>query len=318
MTTGGSPRESRGTPEQPPSARAQSSLSEDLRHEVAEARTRLEEASLRAEAHRLLGDEDGVARAMADQERVVEELEDRLGRVVSAAVLQRDAEQVLADVTAAAPRPEPTSAPRLDDAPAEVVGPSTPRRRAPVLSGAASLVALVGVAAAAVFGVVRGIDRVEVAEVAAGAPTTEADAPAGPDDAAAASPLVPLPPSITPRPTGGASPTTSAAATPTADPDDAPSPSAAASPDADETPTPDDAPDFEDVVQQLVDAVAGLGGDRDPDPDDTELPSEDVDATLPDAADVVESLDPRPDQDPPSPADDTGGDDGFVPDGPAQ
>jgi hypothetical protein len=154
-----------GRDERPPSARARAELSAGLASDVADARLRLEEAVLRAEGHRLLGDEQGLRVALADQDRIVQGLRERLGRTTSAAVLQRDAEEVVAaaasDVAGLADVPDDVRVVMLDDAPV-----TTTPRHAPLLSGVASLVALVAIAGAIVLGTGQGPSSPGLLEVA--------------------------------------------------------------------------------------------------------------------------------------------------------
>lgn len=306
----------RQPPEGPPSAQARSSLSEDLRREVAEARLRFEEAGMRAEAHRLLGDPEGAAEVVREQERILADVQARLGRVVSSAVVQRDAEQVFADVAATATAEDASWLEPVPAAPDD-------RPRSPALAGVASVVAVLGVAAAALFGVVRGFPPVEIAEVAADAPTdqTAVDRPSPTADAPQAGPAAPLP--GPPAPTA-ADPTAEAGSTP-----DGAMPTRGTTPTDDPTeetsPVPVPDPELDAVVQELVDAVAGLGGSDD-DATDPETPSEDVDASVGELDTLVDELDDGPgadDADGVAPdadgdlAPDTDGD-GFVPGAAAQ
>lgn len=270
--------------EGPPSAWARAALSGDLRRELLDARVRLQEASMRAEAHRLLGDEQSAAEALGDQQAILAEVEGRLARVVSAAVVQRDAEEVLAAASTTLTAP-------LDH---EV----TPAPRVPALSAMVpALVALVLVAGA-LIGFGRGPDTVQINEVTAGGPNAGgSDAPDLP--APAFGPLaLPTAPSIpgTPRATGpSAAPT---AEDPTFSEPDGPTSAA----DRGAAGTPGDAEtegepqSFDTVVDALMDAVAGLDGDDEGDDTDdgdgTEEPTdeesdEDVgDVPVPDDVDV--------------------------------
>lgn len=252
----------------PPSARARDDLRADLRREVADARLRLEEAGLRAETHRLLGDDRAAAEVVAEQQQVVADLERRLGRVVSAAVLQRDAEEVLAGVTTGpeVESPEPAAP---DHVP--------PRRRVPALSGVASAVAVLAVAALAVVGVTDAPSRIEALGAADPArtepsatastdrpsqrPLTSAADPTGREDTDATEP-------------GPAATGTVDGATPTTDP--VPSPT----PETDPTETPTD-PSLDQLVAGLTDALRQLG-------DDVATPADEV--TDHDDTDAEESL----------------------------
>lgn len=258
--------------EGPPSAQARADLAGELRREVADVRLRLEEASLRAEAHRLLGDDEGAAAAVGEQEIALADVEDRLARVVSAAVVQRDAEQVLADAARQAP---PVVEPVAPAASADVP------RRVPVLSGVATVVAVLVVAVAAVLGLTDA-NRVQITDAATGA--TEPPAPAGPADppAGQARPALPADDAAAPGSPGGTfGPGGAIAADPNADAATDAAPTGADRPTDDPTgPAPTPETDFDEVVGQLVDAVAGLGDDDPPATDDS--PSPDVDATVPD------------------------------------
>lgn len=254
--------------EGPPSAQARADLAGDLRREVADARLRLEEATLRAEAHRLLGDDEAAAAAVGEQEAALADVEDRLARVVSAAVVQRDAEQVLAGAARQAPPVvEPVAAPPAD-AP----------RRVPVLSGVASMVAALGVAAAAVLGL-NSATQVQVTDAASGA--TEPPAPSAPvdrptDQDPGPTAHAPTDAAAPATPEGSTTPGRVIAADPTTDAGGASEADRATEDPTDPAPTPET--EFDEVVGQLVDAVAGLAEE---DPPGSE-PSPDVDATVPD------------------------------------
>lgn len=309
MPSGGAPWGPRDAAEGPPSERSRASLSDDLRREVADARVRFEEAGLRAETHRLLGDDAAAAAVLAEQEQILADLQDRLGRVVSAAVVQRDAEQVLAEVSAAEPL--------LGDAP-DAPAPRAPaphhaseRRRPPALAGVASMVAILGVATAGVLGLARGLDGVQIAEVSADV-TSEDTAPGAPPQAPPATSTGPVAPGPEDR-TGDDVP---AATTPSATADTAVT--GPAPPPEDDagapSPGPTPAPDLGTVVEDLIDAVDGLEDPPlDPAEDDTD-PPEEVDASAPDVEETVDDLV----LDDVDQADDTLGADGFVPDGAAQ
>lgn len=302
MPVGGSQPGHRDAPaEGPPSVRAQAALSDDLRREIADARARFEEAGLRAEAHRLLGDEAGASAVLREQVQILADVQDRLGRAVSAAVIQRDAEQVLADVTrrdhtvrAAIAAPD---APRPEDQ----TGPS-------MLAGVTSLVAVLGIAAAAVLGLTRGLDEVAIDGVSADAVTevaTEgaaapAPAPTRPVPAATThGPDVVIGPALTPG--APVTPTTPVGAPGTTPPDQGT---------VDEgSPSPTPGPGLGTVVQDLIDAVAGLGSPEAP----SEAPSE-ADVSVPDVDEDGDGVTPD-ETDSPSP---TTSDDGFVPAPPAQ
>lgn len=288
MTAAGPPTGPRTRPDGPPSEAARASLVAGLRREVADARTRFEEATLRAEAHRLLGDEAGAAEVVREQEQILEEVQGRLARVVSASVVERDAEQVLADVTGTMPLPvvTPDARPVLD--------PHAHVERRPALAGVASVVAVLAVATAAMLGLTRSLDQVEVTEVAADATPTATSEDAPTDLAAEA----PRPPVTTSRPGGAAS-----------DPASVPvGPAPVASADATSAtttgttedgtgdtpePSPEPSPELDAVVEELVDAVAGLEepapedeptddeSDEDDEAAEDVTPDEEVDASIP-------------------------------------
>lgn len=83
-------------------------LHDVLRDELDEVRVRLEEAALRADAHLLTGNPEGATEALADQRRLLADLEERLDGVVTDALVEREAESVIAD---AAARLEPARVP---------------------------------------------------------------------------------------------------------------------------------------------------------------------------------------------------------------
>lgn len=309
----------------PPSARSRACLADGVRREVADARARLEEATLRAETHRLLGNDGAAADAAREQQAILADVEARLGRVVSSAVVQRDAEQVLADATRS---PHVARSPRDVPAPA----PAELRPRTPMLAGMASLLAVVALSAAAVLGLTGRLDTIEVVGAASSREVHEpTPAPTGPQQA---------PPTRRPAPLDGAPSGDAVADDPTADADDDPTedptdptdeaPSATvAAPDGAHTtaPTAPTSPPGEvaaageveegdagldQVVSGLIDAVDDLDGDRGQGPgagpSGTETPTVDEDVAGPDLQDLVEDVVPDvPDSLP-------GGDpDGFVP-----
>lgn len=294
MTAAGPPPGPRSRPDGPPSETARASLVAGLRREVADARTRFEEATLRAEAHHLLGDEAGAAEVVREQEQILEEVQGRLARVVSASVVERDAEQVLADLGRTTSLPLPTA-----DARPVLADPVHVERR-PALAGVASVVAVLAVATAAVLGLTRSLDQVEVTEVAADA-TPTATTEDAPSDLAAETP----PPVTTARPGGDASDPASVPAgpAPVALPDDDETTGSPAADEATEdapSPTPEPTPELGDAVEQLVDAVAGLDGpapddeatDEDEPTEEDTTPGEDVDASIPGVDELSEHLDP--------------------------
>lgn len=67
-----------------------------MESEIAETRVRLEEAALRSEGHLALGQYDRAAAALAEQQRLVRDLEDRVQGAVAGAVVEREAEWVMA------------------------------------------------------------------------------------------------------------------------------------------------------------------------------------------------------------------------------
>lgn len=316
----GGPTGRRDRFEGPPSEQARAALSDRLRRELADARVRFEEAGLRAETHRLLGQDAAAADVVAEQEQILADMQDRLGRAVSAAVVERDAEQVLADLVATEPSLVPgRAAPVPEPAPREAAAPV----RVPALSGVTSIVAVLGLAAAALLGITGGFGRVEITEAAAdstpmvdlgtedttGAPSPDAVFSPRPGGASSDPATVALPAS----PTGAPDATEAPLAGPSTE-DDSPSPT--------ESPTP--APELDTVVQELIDAVAGLdpaGPDPDPSSDPSEDPGdvpEDVGASVPGLEELSDALDG--DTTGGGTDDGTGGDDdgGFVPRAPAQ
>lgn len=308
MPPAGGPTGPRQISDGPPSEQARAALAERLRREVADARLRFEEAGLRAETHRLLGQHDAAAEVLREQEHLLADLQDRLGRAVSAAVVERDAEQVLADLVATE-RLGPLE-PLDATVPAHDPDPTPPvRARTPVLTGVTSLVAVLGLAAAAILGLTRGLDQVEVTEAAADSTPedrTTADQPlAGPTPLAsfsdrpggrASGPATVAPPSAAPStdPTPVEGPTTE---------DDTAGPSP--------TPAP---PELATVVEELIDAVEGLG---EPEgawgSDQDEVPSE-LDSSIPGVDELVDETSRVDDGDPAATSTDAAApSDGFVP-----
>ncbi len=298
----------------PPSARSRDSLADGLRREVAEARVRFEEAGLRAETHRLLGNDDAALDATREQQDILADVEARLGRVVSAAVVQRDAEQVLADAT---------------DLPADVPAPAPDphevRPRTPMLAGVASLLAVVAVSAAAVLGVTQGLDSVEIVGAASDRETPEpaSSSPTSGDgadeDPTSPAPLAGAQPGATTEPntSDGATPAAPSEAVAVEDPTrtappNPPTGQAAVDESGDS--------ELDQAVNELLDAVGDLEQrpDEDPDPSesDSETPSLDADISGEDLEDVVEEVVPdAPDgpQDGGTEGPQDSGTDGFVP-----
>lgn len=292
----------------PPSARSRDALADGLRREVADARVRFEEAGLRAEAHRLLGNDDAALDATREQQDILADVEARLGRVVSAAVVQRDAEQVLADVT---------------DLPVDVPAPASDphelRPRTPMLAGVASVLAVVAVSAAAVLGVTQGLDQVEIVGAASDREPTE-QASSSPD-VERTDDEVPAPPT----PLAGAQPGPAAEDGPSDDDATSAEPAgtiAAADPGTPSNPPAQAAVDdsgegdseLDQAVTELLDAVGGLDQrpDEDPAPDpsesDSETPTVDADISGEDLEGVIEDVVPDASDEPQD-----GGTDGFVP-----
>lgn len=252
---------STGGPDGPPSWRARESLAARLRGDLADARLRLHETVLRAEAYALLGDDQALADVGREQQVLLADIEERFGRTVADAVVERDAEEVVAAAYPALDGEvvDPVATPAGDDAP-------HPRPR-PVLSGVASAVALFGLAAAAVLGVQQGPGTIEVVDAADPGP----DAP--PAEAGVQLPapdpgwwtVVPVDPT-TGRTEGAGDEVAEAAAT------DAPETTAAepAAPatttepddDADDGEEAPDSPDLDSVVSDLNEAVERLDGSQ--------------------------------------------------------
>lgn len=303
------PDESRlGTAEhRPPSARSRDALADGLRREVANARLRFEEAGLRAETHRLLGNHEAAVDATREQEEILADVEARLGRVVSSAVVQRDAEQVLADATVHA-----------GDLPVHAQDPREIRPRAPMLAGVASVLAVVAVSTAAVLGLTGGLDRVEVVGAAGDLEAQEQTSSPSPDD----TPTRPAPPPAQAPRAAVTEARTTADSSVDAEPTDgvaAPGTdqTAPSAPPTGETTVADESDedsDLDQAVTELLDAVGGLEQEPDeaeePDPSesDSETPSVDADMSGEDLGELVDEVAP----------DATGGTqdgtgDGFVP-----
>lgn len=238
-----------GRDHRPPSARARAELSAGVASDLADARLRLQEAVLRAEGHRLLGDDRGLQSALADQGHILQDLRDRLGRTASVAVLQRDAEEVVAAAAAGIGS--------LDNVDVRVVtlddhAVPAPPRRAPLLSGVASVVALVALAGAIVLGAGQGPTSPGLLEIAGQLDEVERQ-DAGADPTTSPVPVpAPAPGGATERsvdPTVAAGPTERART--------------AATPAAEEAVEPDD-PDprtLERIVEELHEVVNRFGLD---------------------------------------------------------
>lgn len=292
----------------PPSARSRDALAEELRREVAEARLRLEEAGLRAETHRLLGNHQAAVDATREQEDILADVETRLGRVVSSAVVQRDAEQVLADATGL-----PVDLPAPPHDPREI------RPRTPMLAGVASVLAVVAVSTAAVLGVTGALDRVQVVGAASDLESQQPSSPSPGDSATRPA----LSPAEAPRVTVTESGTTTDDGAADAAPTDA-----VAAPDPGQTATSTPAPgqtnaanesddgdtELDQAVTELLDAVGGLDQDpeeaSEPDPSesDSETPGAGADMSGEDLGELVDEGAPDVTE---STGDGSG--DGFVP-----
>lgn len=274
----------------PPSARSRDALADGLRREVAEARVRLEEAGLRAETHRLLGNHEAAVDATREQEQILADVETRLGRVVSSAVVQRDAEQVLADATVAP-----------GDLPVPAQDPRDVRPRTPMLAGVASVLAVVAVSTAAVLGVAGSPDSVEVVGAASDLERQERASSPSPDDAPArpSPPAAPTPFTASER---GAAPErpTGAGPTPVAAPEIVPTaPATRPTGETAVTDEPDHGDsDLDHAVTELLDAVGGLEDDPEASPEpepsesDSETPSVDADMSGQDLGKVVDEVAP--------------------------
>lgn len=297
MQTEGPHEGSPGAAEGPPSARSRDALADDLRRELADARLRLEEAGLRAEAHRLLGNHEQAVEATEEQQAILAEVESRLARVVSTAVVQRDAEHVLARAT---PAPMPAAT--------EPLPPVEERPRVPMLSGVASVLALAAVATAAVLGISRGLAPVEVVGAAIDTPTQDRVQPTVQADDAeidATNAVVGPTGDGVDRPASETSPSDRLVPAPGAATTSSPDPTA---PDAPaEDPTDDEDPDLGQAVTDLLDAVGQLGGDAGPDaptPSEDALPGSEADVSGLELEELV-------DEETPDTLD--GATDGFVP-----
>lgn len=76
---------------------ARERLRDALRNQLDEVQVRLQEAILRADAHLLTGNSQGAEQALEDQRRLLGDLERRLESVLSDALVEREAEAVVAD-----------------------------------------------------------------------------------------------------------------------------------------------------------------------------------------------------------------------------
>ncbi len=250
-----------GGPDRPPSWRARESLAERLRGDVADARLRLHETVLRAEAYALLGDDQALAEVGREQQALLADIEERFGRTVADAVVERDAEEVIA---AAYPVldgavVDPVAVPAGDD--------DAPRPRPrPVLSGVASAVALFGLASAVVLGVQQGPDTIEVVDAADRGPDaaqTEAGVQLPAPDPGWWT-VVPVDPAAGPTEAGdevvAEATATDAAEATAAEPA---TPASTSDPgDADDGEDAPDAPDLDSVVSDLNEAVERLDGSQ--------------------------------------------------------
>lgn len=199
-----------------PSPRARERFAADLRSDVEATRAAWYDASLRGRERLLAGDDHGAMEALEDQRRLLRLLEDRLERAVASAVVEREAEGVLAGSEASV-LTEPAAAggevtpPRLVGAEESVAaGPGAHplaeqpggRLRALVAAGAAAAVAALAVGLGALVGPVTPPSP-EVAGPVDG--TADEAAPQGTDAAAGqdvgtagqASPLPVAPPTST-------------------------------------------------------------------------------------------------------------------------
>lgn len=249
-----------GGPDGPPSWRARESLAARMRGDLADARLRLHETVLRAEAYALLGDDEALADVGREQQALLADLEERFGRTVADAVVERDAEEVVA---AAYPAHDgavvdPGAVPADDDAPR-----SRPR---PVLSGVASAVALFGLASAVVLGVQQGPGTIEVVDAAdpgPGAAPTDADVQLPAPDPGWWT-VVPVDPATGPTDVGNEvadAAATDAPATTAAEPAAPATTPGRDDDDADDEDT-SDSPDLDRVVSDLNEAVERLDGSQ--------------------------------------------------------
>lgn len=248
-----------GGPDGPPSWRARESLAARLRGDLADARLRLHETVLRAEAYALLGDDQALADVGREQQALLADIEERFGRTVADAVVERDAEDVVAAAYPALDGAvvDPVAVPAGDD------DASRPRPR-PVLSGVASAVALFGLAAAAVLGVQQGPGTLEVVDAADPGPDA-APTEVGvqlPDPDPGWWTVMPVEPATgATEATGdhGAEPAATEAPATTAAEPAAPAPTTG-SDDADDREDAPNSPDLDSVVSDLNEAVERLDG----------------------------------------------------------
>lgn len=91
-----------------PSARSRERLAAQLAVELGATRAAWQDASHRSHERLRAGDDAGALAALEDQQRLLRLLEQRLDRAVTAAAVEREAEQALAD---GEPWPEPAPAP---------------------------------------------------------------------------------------------------------------------------------------------------------------------------------------------------------------
>ncbi|MDX1659617.1 MAG: hypothetical protein R3343_12410 [Nitriliruptorales bacterium] len=80
-----------------PSRRARERLAGTLHREVAELQVRLSEASLRSDLYRAAGQPQAAADAVADQQELLDDFHARVDAAVSSAIVEREAEQIIAE-----------------------------------------------------------------------------------------------------------------------------------------------------------------------------------------------------------------------------
>jgi len=78
-----------------PSEVAAGRLREQMRHEVADLRIRLEEVALRSEVHERIGNLDGVEAAFEEQQLMLSQFERRVRHRIVDAIVEREAESIL-------------------------------------------------------------------------------------------------------------------------------------------------------------------------------------------------------------------------------
>lgn len=172
-----------------PSARARARLAAHLGGELDLTRAAWDDAMLRSDERLGQRDEQGALEALEDQRRLLRLLEDRLGRVVASAAVERDAEAVLDDAETTVPTAPGAAGGHVAPAGATGAPPVADgaggRVRALVAAGAATTVTAIAVGLSALVGPLSSPSP-EVAGSPGGTATTATSDATGDADVAAA------------------------------------------------------------------------------------------------------------------------------------